>query len=120
MGGSRGGSSRGFVGSPMCHCGEFVVVRVAKTVKNKGKQLWGCPNYKRTRNEEFQGCNIFKWRNEDNVDDAGSTIARQRRKINSLEKCVIGYQKREKMLTWMLCFMGFINIILLCILFKSP
>ncbi|WVZ23327.1 hypothetical protein V8G54_001871 [Vigna mungo] len=119
-GSCRGGTFRGFVESQICHCGEVVVLRVAKTVKNEGKQFWGCPNYKRTRNEELKGCNFFKWCIEDNVDDAGSTITRQRRKINSLEKSVMSFQRREKMLISMLCFMGFINIILLCILFKSP
>ncbi|BAT92526.1 hypothetical protein VIGAN_07126800 [Vigna angularis var. angularis] len=84
----------------------------------RGKQVWGCLNYKRTRNEELQGCNFFKWRNEDNIDDAGSTIARQRRKINSMEKSVMGFQKRKKMFIWMLYFMGLINIILLCISLK--
>ncbi|XP_052726141.1 uncharacterized protein LOC108332844 [Vigna angularis] len=112
-GSCRGGSSRGLVGRQICHCGEAAVLRVAKTVKNEGKQFWGCPNYKRTRNEELQGCNFFKWLNEDYVDDAASTIGRQRRKINSLEKCVRDCQKREKMLISMMCFLGFINIIVM-------
>ncbi|QCE09852.1 hypothetical protein DEO72_LG10g1075 [Vigna unguiculata] len=28
-------------GTPHCHCGEIVVLRVARTVKNGGKQFWG-------------------------------------------------------------------------------
>ncbi|BAT90178.1 hypothetical protein VIGAN_06136900 [Vigna angularis var. angularis] len=94
-GSSCGASSRGFVANQICHCGEVAVLRVARTVKNEGKQFWGCPNYKRTRNEEFQGCNFFKWRNEDNVDDGGSIIAWQRRKINSLEKSLRVVKKGE-------------------------
>lgn len=40
---SRGDSSKGLVGTQIYHCGEVVVLRVAKTVKNKGKQFWDCP-----------------------------------------------------------------------------
>jgi len=32
--------------SPFCFCGEIAVLRVAKTIRNAGKQFWGCPNYK--------------------------------------------------------------------------
>jgi len=39
-------SYRGVGGIPMCYCGEVAVLRVAKTVKNFGKQFLGCPNYK--------------------------------------------------------------------------
>lgn len=31
---------------PSCWCGDFVVLRRAKIVKNFGKQFWGCPHYK--------------------------------------------------------------------------
>jgi len=33
-------------GTQMCYCGEVAALRVAKTVKNFGKQFLGCPNYK--------------------------------------------------------------------------
>ncbi|XP_022631673.1 uncharacterized protein LOC111240593 [Vigna radiata var. radiata] len=45
-------------GSPLCLCGEKTVVRIARTVKNRGKQFWGCPMYK---NGHEGGCNFFKW-----------------------------------------------------------
>ncbi|WVZ18596.1 hypothetical protein V8G54_005918 [Vigna mungo] len=45
-------------GSPLCLCGEKTVVRTARTVKNRGKQFWGCPMYK---NGHEGGCNFFKW-----------------------------------------------------------
>ncbi|WVZ13746.1 hypothetical protein V8G54_011312 [Vigna mungo] len=45
--------------SPLCLCGEKTVVRTARTVKNKGKQFWGCPKYK--NGHENGGCNFFKW-----------------------------------------------------------
>jgi len=31
---------------PVCYCGEKVVLRTARTPKNRGKQFWGCPKYK--------------------------------------------------------------------------
>ena len=33
-------------GTPLCHCGKIAVLRVARTVKNGGKQFWGCPHCK--------------------------------------------------------------------------
>jgi len=43
-------SPRGWSGSlggiPICHCEEIAVLRVARIVKNGGKQFWGCSNYK--------------------------------------------------------------------------
>jgi len=33
-------------GTPHCYYGEIAVLRVAKTMKNGGKQFWGCPHYK--------------------------------------------------------------------------
>ncbi|WVZ25793.1 hypothetical protein V8G54_004337 [Vigna mungo] len=35
------------------------VVRTARTVKNKGKEFWGCPKFK--NGGEGGGCNYFKW-----------------------------------------------------------
>ncbi|QCE04335.1 hypothetical protein DEO72_LG8g2371 [Vigna unguiculata] len=69
---SIGGSYRVLGDSPLCFCGEIVVLRVAITVRNAGKQFWGCSNYKvgvdrSGRNELFKGCNYFKWFNEDNA-----------------------------------------------------
>ncbi|QCD89247.1 hypothetical protein DEO72_LG4g190 [Vigna unguiculata] len=72
-------------GTPHCHCGEIVVLTVARIVKNGGKQFWGCPHYK-TENEDFKGCNYFKWCNEDNGDERDATIARQSKRIHNLEK----------------------------------
>jgi len=39
-------SYRSAGGTPMCYCGEVAALKVAKTVKNFGKQFLGCPNYK--------------------------------------------------------------------------
>ncbi|XP_017428858.2 uncharacterized protein LOC108336925 [Vigna angularis] len=97
-GSSRGASSRGMLGSQICYCGEFVILRVAKTTKNEGKPFWGCPNYKRSRNGEVRGCNFFKWASEDHVDERDTTIGWQRRKIINLEKALLVCQRREKVL----------------------
>jgi len=40
---SPGGSNRGLDERPMCYCGEVVVLRVAKTIRNAGKEFWGLP-----------------------------------------------------------------------------
>ncbi|QCE05560.1 hypothetical protein DEO72_LG9g564 [Vigna unguiculata] len=88
---STGGSYRVLGECPLCFCGENAVLRVAKTVRNAGKQFWGCPKYKVGRsggNEVFKGCNYFKWLNEDNGDEKDATIGRQRRKIYTLEKAI--------------------------------
>ncbi|QCD79332.1 hypothetical protein DEO72_LG1g2972 [Vigna unguiculata] len=39
-------SYRSAGGTQMCYCREVAVLRVAKTIKNFGKQFLGCPNYK--------------------------------------------------------------------------
>jgi len=43
---SHGGGYRGLGVTPICNCGEFAVLRTARTAKNGGKQFWDCPNYK--------------------------------------------------------------------------
>ncbi|KOM54463.1 hypothetical protein LR48_Vigan10g035500 [Vigna angularis] len=55
-GGARGGCSNGGL---FCYCGMKCVVRTARTVKNKGKQFWGCPKFK--NGGEDGGCNYFTW-----------------------------------------------------------
>ncbi|KOM32471.1 hypothetical protein LR48_Vigan01g202700 [Vigna angularis] len=43
----------------ICHCGKKFVLRIAKTSKNRDKQLWGCPRYK--IGSENGGCNYLRW-----------------------------------------------------------
>ncbi|QCD93337.1 hypothetical protein DEO72_LG5g1410 [Vigna unguiculata] len=93
-------------GSPTCYCGEIAVLKVARTMKNGGKQFWGCPNYKRSANEGFKGCNYFKWCNEENVDERNATIGRQSKTITDLEKVVIDYEKWVNFLIGMIFFWG--------------
>jgi len=75
-------------------------------------------NQRSGANEESKGCNYFKWLNEDNGDERDATIRRQRRKIYALEKSVMVYEKRIKFLTWVICFLGLVNVILVCKLSK--
>lgn len=58
--------------------------------------------------------------NEDNGDEMGVTIGRQRRKIYKLKKSFMVSKKWVKLLTKMICFIGLINIILVCMLLKLP
>ena len=84
---SHGGGSRTTFVAPICDCGEFTVLRTATTVKNCGRQFWGCPKYKvrciklwlmkkknalvlifclwfcliQSRSDVSMGCNFFRW-----------------------------------------------------------
>jgi len=69
-------------------------------------------------NEESKGCNYFKWFNEDNGEERDATIGRQRRKIYALEKLVLVSEKRVKFLIGVMCFLGFVSVILVCKLYK--
>ena len=75
-------------------------------------------NQRSGANEESKGCNYFKWFNEDNGDERDVTIGRQRRKIYALEKSVMVSEKRIRFLTWVICFPGLVNVILVCKLSK--
>jgi len=41
---SHGGGSMTTFVAPICNCGEFAVLRTT-TIKNGGRQFWGCPKY---------------------------------------------------------------------------
>jgi len=43
---SHGGGSRMTFVGPICDCGELTVLRTTTTIKNGGRQFWGCPKYK--------------------------------------------------------------------------
>jgi len=67
------------------------------------------------------GCNFFRWCKciEDTGDDKEGTIARQRNKICSLEKCLKMSRKWIKMLLVGLCVVV-INLAMLIIFLKFP
>ncbi|WVY90183.1 hypothetical protein V8G54_035697 [Vigna mungo] len=56
---SGGGRGRCSTGGPICYCGMKCVVRTARTIKNRGKQFWGCPKFK--NGGEDGCCNYFSW-----------------------------------------------------------
>ncbi|QCD98368.1 hypothetical protein DEO72_LG11g3254 [Vigna unguiculata] len=118
---SPGGWNRGLGERPMCYCGEVAVLRVAKTIRNAGKEFWGCPNFKRSGgNDVFKGCNYFKWLNEDNGDEKDATIARQRRKIYHMEKSLVISRKWVRFLSGIIICLGLINVILVWKLIHIP
>ena len=69
-------------------------------------------------NEESKGCNYFKWFNEDNGDERDATIGRQKRKFYALEKSVMVSEERVNFLTGVICFLGLVNVIFVCKLYK--
>ncbi|QCD86016.1 hypothetical protein DEO72_LG3g537 [Vigna unguiculata] len=40
------GGCRGLGEVPTCNCGVAAVLRTTITIKNGGRQFWGCPNFK--------------------------------------------------------------------------
>jgi len=96
---------------PVCYCGEKVVLRTARTPKNRGKQFWGCPKYKvrsmelwffsfklsrrsltslcmvfgQRGSEQLVGCNYFSWFNGDeNEEIIGSVTKNEERDVSVL------------------------------------
>ncbi|QCD93520.1 hypothetical protein DEO72_LG5g1595 [Vigna unguiculata] len=116
---SLGGGWKGSGVSPICQCGEVAVMRTARTSRNAGKKLWGCPNFKRG-NEDSVGCNYLKWYGEDDVDDRDGVIIKQRRKIVSLEKSNKLYEKWIKRLIRIVCVLVVVNVFLVSVVIKSP
>ncbi|QCD97229.1 hypothetical protein DEO72_LG6g1939 [Vigna unguiculata] len=47
---SAGGGWKGLGVTPICQCGDVVVIRTARTTRNAGKKFWGCPNFKEINN----------------------------------------------------------------------
>jgi hypothetical protein len=68
------------VGSILCHCGIQAVTRVCKSNDkgNAGKEFFACPKGK------DQGCNFFRWRDEENNGGtSGSCWRNRKRKANN-------------------------------------
>ncbi|XP_017420500.1 uncharacterized protein LOC108330531 [Vigna angularis] len=58
--------------SPICHCGLRCALRIAKTMKNRDKQFWGCSKYK--SGTEDSGCNYFRWCTDVAEDERGTWL----------------------------------------------
>ncbi|XP_052734077.1 uncharacterized protein LOC128196628 [Vigna angularis] len=68
--------------SPICHCGLRCAMRTAKTLKNRGKQFWGCSKYK--SGAEEGGCNYFKWFNDVVEEERGKCLKCEGNKESSV------------------------------------
>ncbi|KAG2376532.1 uncharacterized protein HKW66_Vig0241620 [Vigna angularis] len=68
--------------SPICHCGLRCAMRTAKTLKNRGKQFWGCLKYK--SGAEEGGCNYFKWLNDVVEEERGKCLKCEGNKESSV------------------------------------
>ncbi|RDX98460.1 hypothetical protein CR513_18612, partial [Mucuna pruriens] len=62
----------------------MAIFETSCTLANVGKKFWRCPNYK-SINDEYAGCNFFKWFLDKVIDERDVLIMRQRRKITNLE-----------------------------------
>ena len=66
------------------------------------------------------GCNYLKWCIEDGDDKMDATIMRQRRNIYNLEKEVKVWRKWVKLLIWLVCLLGVVNMVVVSLLMKIP
>ncbi|WVZ17761.1 hypothetical protein V8G54_010743 [Vigna mungo] len=53
-------------------------MRTAKTMKNRGKQFWGCSKYE--NGVEEGGCNFFKWCTDVGIEESGSYMKTEGKK----------------------------------------
>ncbi|WVZ13170.1 hypothetical protein V8G54_017700 [Vigna mungo] len=127
FGGGRGGCSNG---GPICYCGMKSVVRTARTIKNRGKQFWGCPKFKGSlicvflshNGGEDECCNYFSWCVDHGVVET-KTTANCEGKCESLlnrEAMEAGWKKlgnRLNVLLGAVCVLVLVNIIVLTIVF---
>jgi len=74
-GGSHIRGSKGMGLIPICKCGEVAVLRVARTLKNNGRQFWGCSKFKSAASNDNVWCNYFKWCDEEFCDERDGIIA---------------------------------------------
>ncbi|XP_047154346.1 uncharacterized protein LOC124825706 [Vigna umbellata] len=109
---SHGAVSMGVGITSICHCGDIVVMKVAKTSRNAGRKFWGCRHYKGGFSTGMS-CNFFKWCSEDNVDDRDGTIVRQSNKICDLENNVKELQRRIKFVVGVVFAVIVLNIMTL-------
>ena len=61
------------------------MLRVARTLKNNGRQFWGCSKFKSVASSDNVWCNYFKWCDEELYYERDGIIAQQRMKISELE-----------------------------------
>ncbi|XP_014496655.1 uncharacterized protein LOC106758225 [Vigna radiata var. radiata] len=112
----------------ICHCGEKIVLRTAKTTKNRGKQFWSCPRYK--IGSENGGCNFFRWCTDWGIEESVScevleanderllkTFENQGvKQIFDVQKTVMGLQSWMKYLVGVVSVVFIMNMIIIAML----
>ncbi|WVZ04401.1 hypothetical protein V8G54_025207 [Vigna mungo] len=111
--------------SPICDCGERCALRTTKTIKNHGKQFWGCSKYK--SGIEDGGCNFFKWCSDVSEHEMGTCLKCEGNKqsllnneemdsnkktLVKLQKCIFIVEKWMKLLIILVCVLYVINTVL--------
>jgi len=117
-GGSHIRGSKGMGLIPICKCGEVAVLRVARTLKNNGRQFWGCSKFKSAACSDNVWCNYFKWCDEEFCDERDGIIAQQRMKISELEISVRAMKKTNQFLLRLVIVVVVIFVVMLPIMFK--
>ncbi|KOM56104.1 hypothetical protein LR48_Vigan10g199600 [Vigna angularis] len=87
---------------------------MARTSKNRGRNFWGCDNYKSAAGN-VMSCNYFKWCNEEKVDERDVINGSQRRKICDMEKTVKALKRRIQFLVAVVCVLTVLIIAMLCV-----
>ncbi|XP_014523178.1 uncharacterized protein LOC106779566 [Vigna radiata var. radiata] len=111
----------------ICHCREKTVLRTAKTIKNRGKQFWGCTRYKLGSDN---GCNFFRWFSDWGVEESIScelleanderlvkTFEKQGvKQIFDVQKVVVGLESWMKYLVVVVSVLFIMNMIIIAML----
>ncbi|XP_014491081.1 uncharacterized protein LOC106753744 [Vigna radiata var. radiata] len=93
---SQGDVSRGVGITPICYCGDFAVLKVAKTARNAGRKFWAYRHYKGAFTSGMS-CNFFKWFGEENGDDRdGSNVRQSNKRTTDMESAVKELQRMMK------------------------
>ena len=85
------------------------MLRVARTLKNNGRQFWGCSKFKSAACSDNVWCNYFKW-----CDERDGIIAQQRMKIFELE---ISMRVMKKTIQF---FLGLVIVIVVIFIVMVP
>ncbi|XP_027915999.1 uncharacterized protein LOC114175440 [Vigna unguiculata] len=112
----RGSKGMGLI--PICKCGEVAMLRVARTLKNNGRQFWGCSKFKSATCSDNVWCNYFKWYDEEFCDGRDGIIAQQRMEISELEISVRAMKKTNQFLLRLVIVVVVIFVVMLPIMFK--
>jgi len=90
------------------------VFRVARTLKNNGRQFWGCSKFKSAASSDNVWCNYFKWCDEELYDERDGIIAQQRMKISELEISVRAMKKTNQF------FLGLVIVVVVIFVVMVP